>query len=96
MLTENDRKFATIVDDNTIIVDFRKNKAQLPTQAGQVRAMGMRHAYDDVDDLRIGDLRASRSIHVYHVQSIAKKVWVASYRSLQPAETQEMVRNYLR
>ena len=92
MLTSNDSKFATVVDDETIVVDFRKNKAQLPTQAGQARMILARHLYGDVG---IGDLWARNDINAYHVQSVHKKMWVASRRTLQPSDTRAMVEKVL-
>jgi hypothetical protein len=99
MLTDNDKKFATVVDDFSIAVDFRKNKASLSTQSGQVRAMACRHFFGNDTGLvkdKEGTFLGGNLINVYHIASIGNKLWVASTVVLDPAQTQRMVRNLVK
>lgn len=91
MLTDNDHKFVLIVDEKTLVIDFRKNKASTSTQAGQARAIAVRHLFDDA---KIFD-RRGRNINVYHVESVAKKMWVVSANELNSDQTHQLVASLL-
>lgn len=97
-MNTNDAQFATEIDANTILVDCRGMKCMLHTQAGIVRALGDRHfngEYKNDKEAFSRILSQKDGLYVYHIESVAKKVWIVSKTKLTSIQTQPIAKQYV-
>lgn len=93
-MNENDKRFTRIVDENTILIDFSSARAQVPSLAGMARAVGWRCWFDNGDPFGFTNDDAKR-LHVYHMKSVHKKIFIVSTQEMTPGQTQPIAKNYV-
>ncbi len=98
MMTDDDKKYATVVDKDTLFINFTTKKGQIPTLVSHARSLACRHFYDSSSGLikdRGGIFLAGNTLNVYHVASICEKTFIVSKDRLTPLETRPIAAAYM-
>ena len=94
-MTDLNRDAVAVVDNQTIVCDFRKRNRMGATS---VRRIANRHFWGSDSGLvkdAGGTLLGNNLVNVYHVQSIQRGLWVASLCDLKPSDTRLIVSKLL-